>query len=109
MAPDPRAEPVSPAFLSRLVGRIGEQIAQSTQGGKDVVLVVRSNVRRFLGELVRASLPRSLDAGAWQDLRMEIPPLAPGHYHLKLDLVSEGIDWFESCGSEVTLRELRIE
>ena len=56
--PDPRAEPVSPAFLSRLVGRIGEQIAQSTQGGKDVVLVVRSNVRRFLGELVRASLPR---------------------------------------------------
>jgi len=56
--PDPRAEPVSPAFLSRLVGRIGEQIAHSTQGGKDVVLVVRSNVRRFLGELVRASLPR---------------------------------------------------
>jgi flagellar biosynthesis protein FlhA len=56
--PDPRAEPVSPAFLSRLVGRIGDQIAHSTQGGKDVVLVVRSNVRRFLGELVRASLPK---------------------------------------------------
>ncbi|HTF91365.1 MAG TPA: flagellar biosynthesis protein FlhA [Planctomycetota bacterium] len=56
--PDPRAEPVGPAFLSRLVGRIGDQIAQSTQGGKEVVLVVRSNVRRFLNELVRASLPK---------------------------------------------------
>ncbi len=56
--PDPRAEPVNPAFLSRLVGRIGEQIAHSTQGGKEVVLVVRSNVRRFLNELVRASLPK---------------------------------------------------
>ena len=56
--PDPRSEPVNPAFLSRLVGRIGEQIAHSTQGGKEVVLVVRSNVRRFLNELVRASLPK---------------------------------------------------
>jgi flagellar biosynthesis protein FlhA len=55
---DPRAEPVSPAFLSRLVGRIGDQLARSTQGGKEVVLVVRSNVRRFLNELVRASLPK---------------------------------------------------
>ena len=51
---------------------------------------------------------RTLDAGAWQDLRMEIPPLAPGDYHLKLDLVSEGIDWFESCGSEVTLKALHV-
>ncbi|HUR27031.1 MAG TPA: flagellar biosynthesis protein FlhA, partial [Planctomycetota bacterium] len=49
--PDPRAEPVGPAFLSRLVGKIGEQIAHGTQGGKEVVLVVRSNVRRFLNEL----------------------------------------------------------
>lgn len=56
--PDPRSEPINPAFLSRLVARIGDQIAQSTQGGKDVVLVVRSNVRRFLNELVRASLPK---------------------------------------------------
>jgi hypothetical protein len=35
--------------------------------------------------------------------------MAPGHYHLKLDLVSEGIDWFESCGSEITLRALHVE
>ncbi len=56
--PDPRAEPLSPAYLSRLVGRIGEQIAHSTKGGKETVLIVRSNVRRFLNELVRVSLPK---------------------------------------------------
>jgi hypothetical protein len=39
---------------------------------------------------------------------MVIPPLPPGDYHLKLDLVSEGIDWFEACGSEVTLKRLHI-
>jgi hypothetical protein len=60
-------------------------------------------------DFARASLPATIDAGEWQDLRLEIPPLTPGRYHLKFDLVSEGIDWFESCGSEVTLRELRIE
>jgi flagellar biosynthesis protein FlhA len=50
--------PVSPAWLQELVEQIGEQISQATKNGKDVVLLVRSNVRRFVGELVRASLPR---------------------------------------------------
>jgi flagellar biosynthesis protein FlhA len=49
---------VSPAWLQQLVEQIGEQISQATKNGKDVVLLVRSNVRRFVGELVRASLPR---------------------------------------------------
>jgi flagellar biosynthesis protein FlhA len=56
--PDPDAPPVSPAWLSHLVERIGESIAGAARGGKDVVLLARSNVRRFLGELVRASLPK---------------------------------------------------
>lgn len=59
-------------------------------------------------DFVRASLPATIGAGGWHDLRLEIPPLPHGDYHLKLDLVSEGIDWFESCGSEVTLRELHV-
>ena len=29
---------------------------------------------------------------------------AAGLYQLKFDLVSEGIDWFEACGSPVTVR-----
>jgi len=50
--------PVSPAWLQQLVEQIGEQITQATKSGKDVVLLVRSNVRRFVGELVRASMPK---------------------------------------------------
>ncbi|MCB9914218.1 MAG: flagellar biosynthesis protein FlhA [Planctomycetes bacterium] len=49
---------VSPAYLQRLMERVGETVAQATRGGHDVVLLVRSGVRRFLNELVRASLPK---------------------------------------------------
>lgn len=49
---------VSPAYLQQLMERIGDSVSQATQSGKDVVLLVRSNVRRFLNELVRASLPK---------------------------------------------------
>ena len=49
---------VSPAYLQRLMERVGESIAQTTRGGHDVVLLVRSSVRRFLNELVRSSLPK---------------------------------------------------
>jgi flagellar biosynthesis protein FlhA len=55
---DPEQPGVSPAYLQRLVERIGESIASATRSGADVVLLARSNVRRFLGELVRASLPK---------------------------------------------------
>jgi flagellar biosynthesis protein FlhA len=55
---DHDAGSVGPAYLQQLMERIGESISQATQGGKDVVLLVRSNVRRFLNELVRASLPK---------------------------------------------------
>ena len=33
---------------------------------------------------------------------------SPGRYALRFDLVSEGIDWFETCGSEPTVRELVV-
>jgi hypothetical protein len=31
-------------------------------------------------------------------------PSEPGRYAVKFDLVSEGIDWFERCGSPTTTR-----
>ena len=34
--------------------------------------------------------------------------LAPGRYRVKLDLVNEGVDWFERCGSETTERPLWV-
>jgi flagellar biosynthesis protein FlhA len=58
VAQDSDAVPVGPAYLQQLMERIGETIGQAAQGGKDVVILVRSNVRRFLGELVQASLPK---------------------------------------------------
>jgi hypothetical protein len=57
----------------------------------------------------RAWLPGPLDAGQRVDLSIDVPmPVEPGRYQLRLDLVSEGIDWFETCGSEVTVRELVV-
>ncbi len=56
--PDPEAQSVSPAYLQKLVERVADSIAHGTKSGKSVVLLVRSNVRRFLNELVRASLPK---------------------------------------------------
>ncbi|MDP6368519.1 MAG: FHIPEP family type III secretion protein, partial [Planctomycetota bacterium] len=50
--------PVDAAWLKDLMERVGDSVAQAARGGKDVVLLVRSNVRRFLNELVQASLPK---------------------------------------------------
>jgi hypothetical protein len=57
----------------------------------------------------RAWLPSNLDPGAAASVEMTItPPEAPGRYTLKFDLVSEGIDWFEACGSPVTIKTLLV-
>jgi flagellar biosynthesis component FlhA len=50
--------PVNPAWLQRLMESVAEVVAEATTGGRDVVLLVRSNVRRFLHELVQTSMPK---------------------------------------------------
>jgi flagellar biosynthesis protein FlhA len=55
---DPESAPVSPAWLQQLMERTAAAVAQASKSGKNVVLLVRSNARRFLNELARASLPR---------------------------------------------------
>ncbi|MDG1499192.1 MAG: flagellar biosynthesis protein FlhA [Planctomycetota bacterium] len=52
------AAPVNPAWLQKLMENVAETVAVATSNGKDVVLLVRSNVRRFLHELVQASMPK---------------------------------------------------
>ncbi len=60
-------------------------------------------------DFARADLPRPLGPGDRVDLPIEIPAApAPGRYRLKFDLVYEGVDWFERCGSPTTVRALRI-
>ena len=54
----PEGAAVNPAWLQKLMERTAAAVATSTKGGKDVVILARSNVRRFLTELARSSLPK---------------------------------------------------
>jgi hypothetical protein len=60
-------------------------------------------------DYARAWLPNAIGGGEQAEVPIEIPaPAQPGRYQLKFDLVSEGIDWFEACGSETTLKPFRV-
>ena len=60
-------------------------------------------------DFARAWLPETLGPGMALDVPIEIPgPDRPGRYTLKFDLVSEGIDWFEHCGSTTTVKKLVV-
>ena len=60
-------------------------------------------------DFARAWLPATLVPGGTMDVPIEIPaPSEPGRYALKFDLVSEGIDWFEKCGSPTTMKTLIV-
>jgi Radical SAM superfamily/Iron-sulfur cluster-binding domain len=60
-------------------------------------------------DYARAWLPHHLEGGQEIELPIEIPaPETPGRYQLKFDLVCEGIDWFETSGSETTTRALLV-
>ena len=57
----------------------------------------------------RAWLPATLPPHGATEVPIEVPvPDVPGRYRLKLDLVAEGIDWFEACGSPTTSRPLLV-
>jgi hypothetical protein len=90
-----RRFPASASYGRRLV-RVGAQLA-----GEDGSLLDRDHAR--------AALPADLQPGRSVDLSISLPlPPTPGRYQVRLDLVSEGIDWFEHCGSEVTVRDLVV-
>jgi radical SAM family protein len=60
-------------------------------------------------DYARAWLPETVKPGALVNVPIEIvAPKTPGRYTLKFDLVSEGIDWFEACGSPTTLKPLVV-
>ena len=60
-------------------------------------------------DFARAWLPGNLPAGGLANVAIAIPvPPERGRYALKFDLVSEGIDWFERCGSETTIKPLVV-
>ncbi len=90
-----RAFPAQATYGRRLV-RLGAQLCDASGTVID-------------RDFARAWLPQPLEPGARTDVPITIPALEqPGHYQLKFDLVSEGIDWFERCGSETTTRTLVV-
>jgi len=51
-------QPVNPAWLQAVIDRMAQAVASASQNGRDAVILVRSNIRRFLGELVRTAMPK---------------------------------------------------
>jgi Radical SAM superfamily len=90
-----RPFPAQATYGRRLV-RLGAQLCDADGG-----LIDR--------DFARAWLPDTVGPGGHADVSIEIPsPERPGRYSLKFDLVSEGIDWFENCGSPTTLKNLWV-
>lgn len=90
-----RPFPAAASYGRRLV-RVGAQLCT-----RDGALVNR--------DYERAWLPETLSPSASVHVPMTVTaPPRKGRYNLKFDLVSEGIDWFEACGSETTMKALVV-
>ena len=90
-----RPFPAQASYGRRLV-RLGAQLC-----GPDGSLINR--------DFERAWLPATVPPGASADVPIRITaPGKPGRYALKFDLVCEGIDWFEACGSPTTTKTLIV-
>jgi len=88
--------------------------AQSDQGDGRRVIRLGAQLTDANGVVInrdhaRAWLPVDVGPGRSADVRIDVTaPEKPGRYGLKFDLVSEGIDWFESCGSPTITRGLWV-
>jgi len=90
-----RPFPAQASYGRRLV-RLGAQLCNEDGG-----LIDR--------DFARAWLPRALEPGGVEEIAIDIAaPSNAGRYTLKFDLVSEGIDWFERCGSPTTTKALIV-
>jgi Iron-sulfur cluster-binding domain len=90
-----RAFPAAATYGRRLV-RVGAQLCDESGA-----LINR--------DYARADLPATLRPGDSTPVSLHFPAVAkPGTYTVKFDLVSEGVDWFERCGSETTTKKLWI-
>jgi hypothetical protein len=90
-----RPFPAQASYGRRLV-RLGAQLCDGDQ-------------KVINRDFERAWLPATLQPGASVEVPITITaPETPGRYALKFDLVSEGIDWFEACGSPTTTKALIV-
>src|SRR4051794_482862 len=90
-----RPFPAQASYGRRLV-RVGAQLC-----ARDGAVVSR--------DFERAWLPQTVSPDSSVEVEMTMTaPVKPGRYGLKFDLVCEGIDWFEACGSETTTKALVV-
>jgi hypothetical protein len=90
-----RPFPADATYGRRLV-RLGAQLC-----AEDGTLMDR--------DFARSRLPGPLAGGSSAAIALHLPALPkPGRYALKFDLVYEGVDWFEKCGSETTTERLWV-
>ena len=85
-------------------GVIQREIQELTQGrpGGQIRLVLHPQLAEAFVEKQKA-----IDT---VDIALELPPIEqPGRYTLKFDLVNEGVEWFEKCGSPTTIAALRVD
>ena len=60
-------------------------------------------------DFARSRLPGHLGPGQTVDIDIELPAIdQSGRYTLKFDLVNEGVEWFEKCGSPTTTAPLIV-
>ena len=90
-----RAFPAQASYGRRLV-RLGAQLC-----APDGTLINR--------DFARGELRDALPGGGSADIMVTLPAVtAAGKYALKFDMVYEGVDWFERCGSPTTVRSLWV-
>jgi hypothetical protein len=90
-----RPFPAQASYGRRLV-RLGAQLCAA-----DGTLINR--------DFARGEFRDALLGGATVELPVSLPAVdAPGKYTLKFDLVYEGVDWFERCGSPTTTKPLWV-
>ena len=86
----------SAATYNRRLVRLGAQLC-----AEDGTLINR--------DFARSDLPRTIAPGEATPVSLKFPAVpTAGTYMIKFDLVSEGVDWFERCGSQTTVKKLWV-
>jgi MoaA/NifB/PqqE/SkfB family radical SAM enzyme len=109
-----KAKPAEPLEIATRVRNLSNRPfrAQASYGRRLVRLgaqLLDEQGQLINRDYARAWLPSDIPGGSSADVRIALAaPPQPGRYTLKFDLVSEGIDWFEACGSAPTLKALIV-
>jgi len=84
------------ATYNRRLVRLGAQLLS-----EDGTLINR--------DFARTDLPKTIGPGEITPVTLRFPAISQrGTYTIKFDLVSEGVDWFERCGSQTTVKKFVV-